>query len=56
MRLTAPSQMVFLAAIVIAVVALLMFLGAINFAALSSFWLMTIAFVVLVAGNLLRGL
>lgn len=54
MRLSAPSQIVFIIAVILAVVAVLMFLDTIRFPAISSFWVMTIAFLVLAAGNLMR--
>ncbi|MCM2474919.1 hypothetical protein HGO38_15665 [Rhizobium sp. CG5] len=56
MYLSRPTQAVFVISIVLAVVALLIFLNILPFAAIPSFWIMTAAFVVLLLGNLVKGL
>ena len=53
MTLNAPTQIVFLISLVIAVLGLLMFFGV--FLAPWAFWTMTIAYVVLAAACLLKG-
>lgn len=55
MNLSAPTQIVFIISLVIAVIALLMFFNVIAFIPIAAFWVMTLAFVVLVAGCLLKG-
>ena len=55
MNLSAPTQLIFIVALVIAIVALLMFVNVIAFIPISSFWVMTLAFVVLAVGCLIRG-
>lgn len=57
MQLTAPTQIVFIIAVVIAIVALLAaYTTAVSFLPISAFLIMTIAFVVLALGNLLKGM
>ena len=55
MNLGAPTQIVFIIATVIAIIALLMVFNAMAFVPLAAFWVMTIAFVILAAGCLFRG-
>jgi len=55
MKLNAPTQVVFLIAVIVAIIALLMFLGVLVMIPVSSFWVMTIAFVILAGGCLLKG-
>jgi hypothetical protein len=55
MSLSAPTQVVFIIAVIIAVLALVIFLGVFSIG-VSSFWIMTIAFVVLAAGCLVKGM
>ena len=55
MNLSAPTQIVFIIAVVIAIIALLMVFNVIGFIPIAAFWVMTIAFVVLAAGCLLKG-
>ena len=55
MKLSAPTQVVFLIAVIVAIIALLMFLGVLAMIPVSSFWVMTIAFVILAGGCLLKG-
>lgn len=55
MNLSAPTQVVFFVALVIAIIALLMFLNVVTFIPIPSFWVMTLAYVVLAVGTLIRG-
>lgn len=55
MNLSAPTMIVFVISLVIAVLGLLAGLGIFSIIPISSFWLMTIAYAVLLAGNLLKG-
>lgn len=55
MKLSAPTQIVFIIAVVVAIIALLMFLGVLAMIPVPSFWVMTIAFVILAGGCLLKG-
>lgn len=55
MSLSAPTQVVFIISIVIALVALLMYFSVITFIPVAAFWVMTLALVVLVAGCLMKG-
>jgi hypothetical protein len=55
MKLSAPTQIVFLISLVIAVVGLLIALGALAMIPIASVWVMLIAYVVLAAGCLLKG-
>ena len=55
MNLSAPTQLIFIVAMVIAIVALLRFVNVIAFIPNSSFWVMTLAYVVLAVGCLIRG-
>ena len=56
MNLSAPTQLVFIIAVIIALVAVLKALGFVTFLPMPSVWVMTVAFVVLVAGNLFKGI
>lgn len=56
MNLSAPTTVVFIISVVIALVALLISLNVIAFAAVPSFWIMTAAWVVLAAGCLFKGI
>jgi hypothetical protein len=55
MTLNAPTQIVYFIALVIAIIALLMFLNVITFIPVAAFWVMTLAYVVLAAACLLKG-
>lgn len=57
MELSAPTRIVFIIAIILAIISLLPVIG-IPLGTLSaySYWLLLLAFVVLAAGNLLKGL
>ena len=56
MVLSAPTQVVFIIACVIAILAALAALGIFSFIPIPSVWLMAIAFVLLVLGCLLKGM
>jgi hypothetical protein len=56
MKLSAPGQVVFVISLLLAIVAVLLFLNVLHLAAVPSFWTMTAAYVVLFLGNILRGL
>ena len=58
MKLSAPTNVIWWIALVFAVVALLLHLGVLSIAGLSgsTFWLMTIAYVLLLLGTLLKGI
>jgi hypothetical protein len=55
MTLNAPTQIVYIIALVIAIIGLLMFLNVIAFIPIAAFWVMTLAYVVLAAACLLKG-
>lgn len=56
MTLSAPKQIVFIIAVVIAVIALLQALTtALAFMPIGAFWTMAIAFIILAGGVLIRG-
>jgi hypothetical protein len=56
MKLNAPTQLIFVIALVLAVAALIGFLApSIAIIGVYSFWIMTVAFVVLAAGVMFRG-
>jgi uncharacterized membrane protein len=55
MNLSAPTQLVFIISAVIALVALLMAINVIAFIPVASVWIALVAFVVLAAGTLLKG-
>lgn len=55
MNLSAPTQIVFIISLVIAVIGLLAALGVVAFIPLASVWIMLIAYIVLAAGCLMRG-
>ena len=55
MNLSAPKQIVFIITVIIAVIALLMAFGIFSLGALSAFWVMTIAYVILAVACLIRG-
>ncbi len=55
MKLSAPTTVVFVISLVVAVVAALQALGTLSFIPIASVWLMAVAFVVLAAGCLFKG-
>lgn len=56
MKLNAPKKLVFLIAVIVAIVAVIAAIIPIPFISGISFWLLLGAFVLLVLGNLLKGL
>jgi hypothetical protein len=55
MNLSAPTQVVFIITVIIAIIGLLMAFGVFSLGAISAFWVMTIAYVVLAVACLIRG-
>lgn len=55
MNLNAPTQTLFIVAVVIAVIALLGAIIAIPFISTYAFWILLLGFIVLVAGVLMKG-
>lgn len=56
MRLSAPTTLVFVISLVIAIVGLLVGLNMIQGISIASFWILAVAYVVLALGTLLKGL
>lgn len=58
MALNAPTRIVFILAVILAIISLLPMTGILTFAAYAAYgyWLLLLAFIVLAAGNLLKGL
>lgn len=56
MRLSAPTQIIFIISLVVAVVGLLMALGILAMIPIASVWVMTLAYVILAAGCLMKGI
>lgn len=55
MNLSAPTQILFIVSLVIALIGVLAALNIVAFIPLAAVWIVTIAFVVLAVGCLLRG-
>ena len=55
MKLSAPTNIVFIIAVIIAIVAALAALGLVSIIPIASVWIMATAFVVLVIGCLFKG-
>ena len=55
MNLSAPTQIVFLISLVIAVIGVIAALGVLAFIPLAPVWILSIAYIVLAAGCLLKG-
>lgn len=55
MRLSAPTGLLFVVALIVAVIAVLEAMGTISFVPLASVWIMAIAYAVLAVGCLIRG-
>jgi hypothetical protein len=55
MKFTAPSVLIFVISLVIAVIAALTALGSIALIPIASVWIMAVAYVVLAAGCLFKG-
>ncbi|WP_169054130.1 hypothetical protein [Nitratireductor sp. XY-223] len=56
MKLTAPTNLVFLISLIIAVLGILSGIGAVSLISISAFWMVTIGYAILAVGCLLRGL
>lgn len=56
MNLSAPTMLVFLISLVVAILGLLVGLGILAMIPLSAFWIMAIAYVILAAACLLKGI
>ena len=55
MNLSAPTQIIFIISVVVAIVGVLMALGVLAMIPVASVWIMTLAFVILAAGCLMKG-
>ena len=55
MKLSAPTQIVFIISVIVAIVGVLMALGVLAVIPVASVWIMTLAFVILAAGCLMKG-
>lgn len=55
MSLSAPTQVVFLISVIVAIVGLVVYFGVFSFG-IPSFWIMTIAYIILLLGNVLKGM
>jgi hypothetical protein len=55
MSLSAPTQIVFIIALIIAIIALLMFFNVITFIPIAAFWVMTAAYVILAVACMIKG-
>jgi hypothetical protein len=55
MKLSAPTTVVFVIALVVAIIAALQALGTISIIPIASVWLMAVAYVVLAVGCLIKG-
>lgn len=55
MNLSAPTQVIFIVSVIIAIIGLLMALSVFSLGTISAFWVMTVAYVVLAVACLIRG-
>jgi hypothetical protein len=55
MKLSAPTQIVFIISLIIAIIGLVVALGVLHGIPIASVWIMLVAYVVLAIGCLLRG-
>ncbi|MER9798354.1 hypothetical protein NKJ36_14650 [Mesorhizobium sp. M0142] len=55
MNLSAPTQLIFIISLVIAIIGVLAALGVLAFIPLNAAWIVVIAYIVLAAGCLMRG-
>ncbi len=55
MKLSAPTQIVFLISVAVAVIGLLAALGILSFVPVASVWIMLVAYIILAVGCLLKG-
>ena len=56
MKLSAPTQMIFIISLVVAVIGLLMALGVLAMIPIASVWVMTLAYAILAVGCLMKGM
>ena len=56
MKLSAPTQMIFIISLVVAVIGLLMALGVLAMIPIASVWMMTLAYAILAVGCLMKGM
>lgn len=56
MNLSAPTQIVFLISLVVAILGILAGMGILVFLPISAFWLVTVGYVILAAGCMLKGM
>ena len=56
MNLSAPTQMIFIISLVVAVIGLLMAFGILAMISIASVWVMTLAYAILAAGCLMKGM
>lgn len=55
MNLSAPTQIVYIITLVIALIGLLAGLGVLTILPISAFWIMTVAYIILAGACLIRG-
>ena len=56
MKLSAPTLMIFIVSLVVAVIGLLMALSVLAMIPIASVWVMTLAYAILAAGCLMKGM
>lgn len=56
MNLSAPTQPIFIIAVILAILAVVSTLTVIPFISMNAFWVAIVAFIVLAAGNMMKGL
>ena len=56
MTLSAPTQLVYIIAVIVAIIGLVAYFGVIAAITVYAFWIMTVAFVVLAVACLMRGM
>ncbi|GAB1582357.1 hypothetical protein [Phyllobacterium phragmitis] len=56
MTLNAPTRLVFFISIIIAIISLISFFGALAFIPVAAYWILAIAYIVLVAGCALKNI
>ncbi|WP_201026382.1 hypothetical protein [Paramesorhizobium deserti] len=56
MNLNAPTRIVFFISVIIAVLSLISFFGALAFIPVAAYWILAIAYLVLVAGCVLKNI
>lgn len=55
MTLNAPTKIVFIISLIIAVIAVIAAFNLLSFVPIPAFWIMTLAYILLVGGSLLKG-